>query len=609
MFIRVLLLTAAVSAAVCLSGVITSSRSLAQVAATSTPVATAASTSTPGPTAVPTATITAGDPIQHIVIIDKENRSFDNYFGTFPGADGATTGVTSSGHVVQLLHTPDHTLLDINHAGDAAKVAVANGRMNGFNLLAGAWQDGKDMALSQLHEDDIPNYWAYAQAYTLDDHFFSTINGPSFPNHLATITSGSNNTTDNPVFNTYHAWGCDSGSYTRVAQVNPATGKKHMVFPCFNFTTLPDLLQEKGVSWKYYAPTQYQSGYIWSSLDAVRHIRYSPLWETNVPPTEQFVKDVKANVLPEVSWVVTNENVSEHAPYSVCAGENWTVGVLNALMKSPEWSSTVVFLTWDDFGGFYDHVPPPRLDYTSYGPRVPTLVISPYARQHTVDHSRYDFASIVKYIEDKFGLGRMGVYDRKARSIASELDFASTPAPPLILKQRTCPPGADMSASVLQGPVTSVISEPKLHAVNIRLPDTPDPARIVISNSTVMQGVDGTTILVTDIQRGDKIIARGVPTPDKALVYLGSNVTDNSLKAAVLSGHVMGRDLINRTFVLRTSSGRSYRIAVQGRTVFGGDWLYKRLKALRPGDRVTVSGILDTRLHRMVRTLTVAPPV
>jgi phospholipase C len=209
--------------------------------------------------------------------------------------------------------------------------------------------------------------------------------------------------------------------------VNPATGAKKMLVPCFNFTTIPDLLQAKGVSWKYYAPTQYQSGYIWSSLDAVRHIRYSPLWDSNVQPPQQFVTDVKDGTLPEVSWLVSNENVSEHPPYSACEGENWTVRILNALMKSPEWDSTVVFLGWDDFGGFYDHVPPPRLDYISYGPRVPMLVISPYARKGYVSHTQYEFGSIIKFLEETFGLAPLGSSDVRAKSLDDSLDFSHGP--------------------------------------------------------------------------------------------------------------------------------------------------------------------------------------
>ena len=130
-------------------------------------------------------------PIKHIIIIDKENRSFDTMFGQFPGADGTTHAQLSSGKVVRLGHTPDRLLLDVGHAGEAATLAVNNGRMNRFNLLPGAIQDGRDVAVSQYAQRDIPNYWRYAGAFTLDDHFFSTIMGPSFPNHLATIAAQS----------------------------------------------------------------------------------------------------------------------------------------------------------------------------------------------------------------------------------------------------------------------------------------------------------------------------------------------------------------------------------------------------------------------------------
>ncbi|MGH2443805.1 MAG: alkaline phosphatase family protein, partial [Chloroflexota bacterium] len=246
-----------------------------------TPAATPATTGTPTATGTPV----TPDPIQHIVILMKENRSFDNYFGTFGGADGATMGRLSNGRLVPLGHTPDHTLLDISHQGSAATVAEQNGKMNGFDLLPGAIQNGRDIAMSQLQEPDIPNYWEYARTFTLDDHFFSTINGPSFPNHLALVAASSNNIIDNPVLNTYHSWGCDAGKYTKVDSVDPITGVHTFIKPCFDMTTIPDLLDRAHVSWKYYAPGQYQSGYIWSSLDSIRHIRYSSIWKTNVVPT------------------------------------------------------------------------------------------------------------------------------------------------------------------------------------------------------------------------------------------------------------------------------------------------------------------------------------
>src|SRR5947209_59845 len=191
-------------------------------------------TSTPGtPRPSPTATSHAPRyPIQHIVIIDKENRSFDEMFGLFPRADGATTAELASGKVIRLGHTPDHTLLDVGHAGDAAAFAVDDGRMDRFNQLPGAIQNGRDIADSQLRQSDVPNYWRLAGHYTLDDHFFSTILGPSFPNHLVTIAAGSNNTDDNPRGQTFHAWGCDGGRYPVVTAIDPATGRTYLTKPC-----------------------------------------------------------------------------------------------------------------------------------------------------------------------------------------------------------------------------------------------------------------------------------------------------------------------------------------------------------------------------------------
>ena len=466
------------------------------------------------------------NPIQHIVVIVKENRSFDNYFGTFPGASGSRVGRTSQRRLVPLIHTPDHTLLDIGHAGDAARLAVAGGRMNGFDRLPGAVQDGQDVALSQLSQADIPNYWAYARAYALDDHFFSTINGPSFPNHLVTVAASSPNPDDNPILNSSHSWGCDAGRYAKVEAVDPHTGARSFIKPCFDIDTLPDLLQQAGISWKYYAPRQYQSGYIWSALNSVKHIRYSLLWHTNVPDTSQFIRDVQAGTLPQVSWLVMNEEVSDHPPHSACVGENWTVHQLNALMRSPLWSSTAVFLTWDDFGGFYDHVAPPHPDFISYGPRVPTIVISPYARPQLIDHRQYDFASILRYIEDRFGLPRLSTYDRQAQSIAPDLNLTQSPRAPLILHQRWCPPGAYATTTSLRGRVVQVINRADESAIVIRIAASSQPAKVVLGGQLMLWDAARQAITLQDFDAGDRVRATGVPSPDKALVYLGTRVQD-----------------------------------------------------------------------------------
>jgi hypothetical protein len=196
----------------------------------------------PNATATPTSpsAVAARFPIKHIVIIDKENRSFDNIFGRYPGADGATHAVISTGKTVKLGRTPDHTLLDVGHAGDAAALAMNNGRMNKFNLLPGAFQDGADIADSELAPSEVPIYYAYAKHFTLEDHMFSTIAGPSFPNHLVTVAATSDNIIDNPRGQTHHAWGCDSGRYSVVDAVDPNTGRSYLTKPCFNLKTIND---------------------------------------------------------------------------------------------------------------------------------------------------------------------------------------------------------------------------------------------------------------------------------------------------------------------------------------------------------------------------------
>lgn len=192
------------------------------------------------------------------------------------------------------------------------------------------------------------------------------------------------------------------------------------------------------MSWNYYAPGQNQSGYIWSALNAIRHIRLTSLWTQRVVPTEQFVTDAQNGNLPAVSWLVTKSATSEHPPASVCLGENWTVQQLNAVMQGPDWESTVVFLTWDDFGGFYDHVPPPVVDNFGFGPRVPFLVISPWVRQGRITHTTLEFSSVLKFIEERFDLDPLTERDQDANDLVDSFDFDQRGLPPLILNPRQC---------------------------------------------------------------------------------------------------------------------------------------------------------------------------
>lgn len=372
--------------------------------------------------------------IRHVVIVVRENHSFDNLFGRFKGADGSTKGKRGS-RVIRLSETPNSLKEDMLHGADVARGAIDKGRMDRFYKERNAYQSGQDVADSQYFKRDIPNYWKYASTFSLADHFFSTITGDSFPNHLVLISGTNFNVVGNPTNSL--TWGCDSPPKTRVRE-RLGTSNKY-VFPCFNGKTLADEANKAGVAWRYYAAPRGVQGYEWSSFDSIKRVRETSQWTTNVVDPTQFDSDVKNNTLPAISWLSAAFPNSDHPPAGICDGENWVVGKLNDVMQSPLWDSTVIIVVWDDYGGFYDHVPPPPESKYSLGPRVPAIVISPYARPHFILKKQLDFRSIIKYIEDQFHLPHLTKFNRKVNSISLMLDLKQKLLPPLVLSTRTCP--------------------------------------------------------------------------------------------------------------------------------------------------------------------------
>jgi len=567
------------------------------------PQASGASRPTPRPTPKPTTVPRprARYPISHVVIIDKENHSFDNMFGRFPRADGATAADQASGQSIPLNHTPDHTLLDIAHAGDAAAFAADQGRMDRFDQLPGAIQDGKDIADSQYTSSDIPLYWKYAKTFTLDDHFFSTIMGPSFPNHLVTIAASSANAVDNPVGQIHHAWGCDGGSLSRVTTVDPTSGQHALVKPCFDLETLADTMQRAHVSWKYYAPGAYKSGYIWSAFDAIKHIRYSRLWKTNVPSDTQFKKDLAAGKLPAVSWLVTNEAESEHPPYSMCVGENWTVDQINAIMRSKYWKSTLIVLTWDDFGGFYDHVSPPRLDYISLGPRVPTLIISPYARPHYIDHHIMEFDSVLKFIEDNYHLPPLSDRDRNARSLTTSLNFKQRLLAPLILEQTTCSESDRKIKTSISGVYLKLTKHTYGREMLLRLNGS-NIATLLIGPSTSYR-MGKLPVRLSDFRVGDHLYIYARPDPSRALTYAAGTLDDLDLKPfknqkGLITGvsedaNTVDVEFGSHAFVVDIGKSTAIRLASGSKG---------SIADLDTGASVIVSGVENKRLDEITTT-------
>lgn len=392
----------------------------------------------------------ATTPIQHIVFIIKENRTFDNYFGLFPGANGTTTGkalINGQQTTVPLTALADSTQ-NLCHAWNCAHQAYDSGQMDGFNVANPKYcTTFPNPCYTESQQSLIPNYWSLAQHFVLNDNAYSSTMAPSDPNHLFTVAAASGPTVDKSVIDNakYNGsvskdWGCDATPGTINTLKDGST-----VFPCFTYLSLPDELTQAGVSWKFYAPTQGSSGYSWNTVDAFSSIRNTALWSQDVVPWNQIITDAQNNALPSVSWVTFPVTYSEHPQASSCVGENKTVSIVNAIEKSGDWSNTAIFLTWDDWGGFYDHVTPPQVDGVGLGFRVPFLVISPYAKATDnsanthISHDQIEFSSVLKFVEEDFSLNSLGQRDLTAGSVDGMFDFSTVSNTSLILQTRTCP--------------------------------------------------------------------------------------------------------------------------------------------------------------------------
>ncbi|MBA3690255.1 MAG: hypothetical protein H0W82_02440 [Actinobacteria bacterium] len=395
--------------------------------------------------------------ITHVVFLVKENRTFDTYFGRFPGANGATTGKTCDGGTVPLAKAHDRTT-GAGHSFAAGIHAINGGKMNCFDTL--------DLGLAlqgyvQYTQDQIPNYWAYAERFVLADRFFTGVYGPTGVEHLDTVAAQTDRFIDHERANPPGQFGTNGvpreychddterayslkrltpRQIVRVGEVENAGngGPLTRAFgylrrACTNIPILPDELESAAIPWAYYlGENLYVETPSW-----IRHWAFGPMMR-NVQTDERFLQDAKAGRLPAVSWLIPDTRVSDHPPASVCEGENWTVQVMNALQRSPDWKHTAVVLTWDDFGGFYDHVPPPHVDAYGMGPRAPMLLISPWARRGYVAHDTLEFASVLKMIETIWDLPALTERDANAGDMLDLFDFSGTPNPRLILRPRDC---------------------------------------------------------------------------------------------------------------------------------------------------------------------------
>jgi phospholipase C len=379
--------------------------------------------------------------IQHVVIVVQENRTVDNLFQGFPGADTKPYGFDHYGHKVMLKPVSLNTLWDFEHDSTSFLTACdgrgafpgTDCRMDGFDKEY--WRCGKpgyprcpnaDPPYSYVPRRQTTSYFFIGMNYVFADEMFpSNFDSSSFVSHQYIIAGQASSTVNFPV----GPWGCEGGSTITTVTAQRTIGGN--VAPCFNNTTLGDELDKAGISWRYYATPVTGSGGTWSAYQAIEHIYDGPDWSKSVvtPPT-RFYSDVASGALPAVSWVTPTCRNSDHPYCGSDTGPAWVASLVNTIGESKYWDSTVMFIFWDDYGGWYDHVPPAFVDYDGLGIRVPLMIVSAYAKKGYVSHVHYEHGSILKFVEDQWGLPRLSASDARANPISREcFDFSRRPRP------------------------------------------------------------------------------------------------------------------------------------------------------------------------------------
>jgi phospholipase C len=493
--------------------------------------------------------------IKHVVFVVQENRSFDEYFGMYPGADGIP--VDANGTPTVCLPDPAkggcdrpfHDPSDVNSGGphgvDAGIADVNGGAMDGFvaqyeaackdqhgTSCGGSGAPVPDVMGYKLRAD-IPNYWAYADNYVLQDHMFEPLGTWSLPAHLAMVSGWSAlcYTAGDPL-------SCRNERDNTA--LSPSGGPAD-----YAWTDITYLLDHAGVSWAYYvfkgkepdcqnpdalncipAPQSAKTPSIWNPMPGFDTVK-SDGTLANIQSTSNLVGAARAGTLPAVSWVIPNHSVSEHPPTSVAAGQTYVTYLINQIMQGPDWDSTAIFLTWDDWGGFYDHATPPQVDANGYGIRTPGLLISPYAKHGTIDHQTLSTDAYLRFIEDRF-LGRAridpatdGRPDNRPDvrenapqlgNLESEFDFTQAPSPPVILPT--------VSASQLATPLNvQSVNEAKATANPLASPVV-GSAPFTVSFDGSQSSDPGGSIASWKLDFGDgSLPAKGTGTPPAAQTH------------------------------------------------------------------------------------------
>ncbi len=403
--------------------------------------------------------------IQHIVVIFQENRTPDNLFQDpaliAAGADIANSGLNSLGQVIQLSPESLGVNYDLGHGHGAFVSEYDGGKMDGADLVPVICNQTPCPPNAQFYyvnSSEVQPYFTMAEQYTFGDRMFQTNEGPSYPAHQILISGTSAPTATSNLFvaenpngpKGQQGAGCIAVPTSTVFVVDPQGNESNKIYPCTEHPSLTDQLDTKHISWRYYTPS---AGSIWTAPNAILHMCgpnapppngtacTSPDWVNNVilpsmANPAPILTDIASNQLPAVSWVIPAGKNSDHAGSQLSTGgPSWVASIVNAIGNSSYWANTAIIVTWDDWGGWYDHVPPPKViaDGTSwgsgyvYGLRVPLIVISPYAKPGYISHVNHDFGSILHFMEENFGLSSLGYADAQADDLSDCFNFNQTP--------------------------------------------------------------------------------------------------------------------------------------------------------------------------------------
>src|SRR6266851_2458431 len=387
--------------------------------------------------------------IQHVVVIFQENRTPDNLFQDpvliARGADIVQNGVNSQGQTVPLNPIDLANNYDLSHSHSAFVEMCDLNTTNGQCKMDGA-KITPYSAFTYVKPSEVQPYFQMAEQYTFGDRMFQTNQGPSFPAHQfiisgtsAPVAGSTSFAAENPVGGSGgREAGCIASATAYVRLIDPVGSESNTVYPCFEHATLTDDLDAKGITWHYYTPGP---GSIWTAPNAIQHMCgpnatppnatacMAPIWVNNVVLNEtQVLTDISSHNLPQVNWVIPTGLNSDHpGNTSATGGPSWVASIVNAIGNSPYWANTAIVITWDDWGGWYDHVAPKLINSYEYGFRVPLIVVSPYAKAGYISHVTHDFGSILKFIEETFALPSLGYADAPADDLSDCFDFNQTP--------------------------------------------------------------------------------------------------------------------------------------------------------------------------------------